>query len=463
MAVNVGFEQRSENVHFDPDAAELSGLLSGFGGASVSIHQRVAVDEYFGELRLPLVQNKPGIVDLSIDVGVRSSDYSTVGKENTSKFEIQYAPTQSMRLRASFNQAIRAPSIIELFNPQLVGQIGIGNDPCAPTLDANFNVVPAVNTLQECLRTVRPDQAAAFTARYGNGGTTNQIPQGTASQLSQLQGGNQNLTPEKADSQSIGLTITPESLDTFSASVDYWNIELEDGIGTLPAGVILNGCPDTGDPVFCSQLVRHPTTFSLQGASVQSGGYILQNNQNVALGESSGIDVQVAYRFDLENGGTIGLTAAGSYMLDNTTTPYRGAHTYDCTGLFGLTCQTVNPEWRHVARATWGLPGGVSASLTWRHIDEVKQDNNDPDPTLNQSSFAGFDSFNARIGNKDYFDIAATYSPRENVELRAGINNVTDKDPPLLGSEIVGGGSPNTYTTYDIFGRQFFLALNVKL
>jgi iron complex outermembrane receptor protein len=93
----------------------------------------------------------------------------------------------------------------------------------------------------------------------------------------------------------------------------------------------------------------------------------------------------------------------------------------------------------------------------------VKQDNNDADPTLNQSAFAGFDVFNAEIGAKDYLDLAATYSPVENVELRAGINNIADKDPPLLGSEIVGGGSPNTYTTYDIFGRQIFLAVNWKL
>jgi hypothetical protein len=35
----------------------------------------------------------------------------------------------------------------------------------------------------------------------------------------------------------------------------------------------------------------------------------------------------------------------------------------------------------------------VTTTLTWRHIDEVHFDNNDADPTLNQSSFAGFDSF----------------------------------------------------------------------
>ena len=120
----------------------------------------------------------------------------------------------------------------------------------------------------------------------------------------------------------------------------------------------------------------------------------------------------------------------------------------------------MNPEWRHILRATWALPKGLSASLSWRYISAVKQDNNDPDPTLMNSTFAGFDAFNAEIGAQSYFDLAATYEVRR-TQLRAGINNITDKAPPFLGSELVGGGAPNTYSTYDIFGRQLFFAVNV--
>jgi outer membrane receptor protein involved in Fe transport len=91
----------------------------------------------------------------------------------------------------------------------------------------------------------------------------------------------------------------------------------------------------------------------------------------------------------------------------------------------------------------------------------VKEDNHDSDPTLKNSAFAGFDSFNAKIGAQSYFDIAATYAVKK-FELRAGVNNITDKNPPLLGSEIVSGGAPNTYSIYDLFGRQVFLAFNVR-
>ena len=48
------------------------------------------------------------------------------------------------------------------------------------------------------------------------------------------------------------------------------------------------------------------------------------------------------------------------------------------------------------------------------------------------------------------------------IELRGGINNLLDRDPPLLDNTIVGGGSPNTYSTYDMLGREVFMAFTVK-
>ena len=109
------------------------------------------------------------------------------------------------------------------------------------------------------------------------------------------------------------------------------------------------------------------------------------------------------------------------------------------------------------------MPWNVSAALTWRYMDAVKQDNNQSNEVLQNSSYDGFDSFNNRIPSYSYFDLAATYNPLENVELRAGISNLFDKDPPIVSSEIISGGAANTYETYDIFGRQIFLGVTVKL
>ena len=80
LSLNVGYETRSDAVDFLPDEASLSGLLSGFGGASVAIDESVSVDEYFAEMHVPLIQDKRGAADLSLDFGARSSDYSTSGR-----------------------------------------------------------------------------------------------------------------------------------------------------------------------------------------------------------------------------------------------------------------------------------------------------------------------------------------------------------------------------------------------
>jgi iron complex outermembrane recepter protein len=462
LSVNVGYETRDESQSFKPDEAEQSGLLSGFGGAAVPIDASIDVKEYFAEVRVPIIADKKAARDLSIDVGYRSSDYSTSGTADTWKFEVQYAPVNSARLRASVNRAIRAPSIIELFNPQNVGKITSGPDPCAPTLDKSNNLVPASATLQECLRTVSSAQAAAFTAAYGNGGTTNTIPQGTASQLSQLQGGNLKLKPETADTYSLGVTLTPNRLNRFTASVDYWHIKIDDQVSVIPASFILTGCPSTGDPVFCSLLSRQPQTFTLDGASVATGGYIVQTSQNIASAQTSGVDVQANYRLDLKRGGALSFTLAASYMLSQETTPYRGSGTYDCAGLFGFTCQTVNPVWRHVVRVGWQTASQVSLTGTWRYLAGVKEDNNDSQTLLHNSVFGGYDPFNAKIGAQNYFDVAASYQWKK-IEFRGGVNNITDKIPPFLGSEIVSGGAANTYGQYDMFGRQVFFGVNVRL
>jgi iron complex outermembrane receptor protein len=122
----------------------------------------------------------------------------------------------------------------------------------------------------------------------------------------------------------------------------------------------------------------------------------------------------------------------------------------------------VNPKWHHILRTSWVTPWDVTASLTWRYIDPVKLDQNDSDPTLNNAAFGAFNAFNARLPSYSYFDLAATWNFRNNFELRGGINNILDKDPPLATFEITAGGAANTYSTYEALGRQLFMVFTAK-
>lgn len=454
VGINFGFEHRNDALSFAPDAAEASGFLAGFGGASVSIDNSISVKEGFIEVRAPLAQDQPGIKDLNVDGGFRHSDYDLAGGVNTYKFEVQYAPTADLRFRGGYQRAIRAPNVLELFAPQASGLIQApGIDPCAPTRDPATGVLtPATASLADCAHT------GVTAAEYGNGGTTNLIKQCVALQCGQLTGGNLALKPEQGDSYSLGVNLTPSALPHLSASIDYWDIRLKDVIGVIPATVILQDCLATGSPVLCPLITRTPQG-SLTGSSVASGGYISQVGQNIAAAEVSGIDVQLNYKWPLATAGSLNFLLAGSYMLKNTTTPFAGAHTYDCTGLYGPTCLTISPRWRHNLRATWVTPWNLEFSADWRYIGPVSLDSNTSDPTLSNGQF---DAFDARMAGQSYLDLFGSWTVTDGLELRAGINNAFDRDPPIVASNVAASGAANSFPTYDQLGRQLFVAFTLK-
>ncbi len=454
IAVAFGYEQRSERLEFAPDSGELSGLLSGAGSAAVAIDRTVSVKEEFTEIRVPIVQNLTGVKDLLFDTAYRRSDYDTSGITNTYKFEVQYAPVSDIRFRGSWNRAIRAPSIIELYNPQNVGLIAFDSDPCAPTVDANNNIVPAAASFAQCAHTGVTQQ------QYGDGAGGDHIPQGTGSQLSQLSGGNPDLKPETADTYTVGFTFSPTFLPTLTGSIDYYHIKITNLIGVPSATAALSDCLSTGNPDSCKLIVRATNTGGLNSATIAGGGYFIQTNQNFSGDNAnifSGIDAQAAYRLDLpKNLGAISFALNGAYMLKNESTSNGSAS--DCAGLFGPTCQTVNNRWRHNLMATWHLPVDVDISMKWRYLSAVKLDSNDPSVVTG----ATFNSFNARIPSYSYLDLATEWKIDKYFSIRGGLNNIFDKDPPVVTSDLVSGGAANTYGIYDIMGRQWFLAVTAK-
>jgi outer membrane receptor protein involved in Fe transport len=445
VGVNIGAEHRTDQEYLEPDSAEESGLLSGFGGAVAPIDDAISVSEEFIELRAPLAQDKPGVKDLMVDTGYRHSDYTTAGNTNTYKFEVQYAPVTDYRFRASYDRAIRAPSVAESFIPPIVGLATVGGDPCAP---------PIQYTLLQCERTgVTP-------AQYNSGS----IPQGVAAQLSQQTSGNPNLKPEQADTYTVGLNFAPSQIPHLSGSIDYFHIQIKDEVGVIPYLDILQDCANTGSPVYCSQIVRQPTTGSLTGNSNAGGGYVIQKNYNLGTAIYSGVDVVGNYKLDLAPGfGDVAWTLNGAYMLHNEAQPIPGGTTYDCVGLFGAVCQIISPRWRHTLRTTWETAWNVSASLTWRFIGPVTEDNDSQQPGLAGAVFDGaFDYFNYRIPGYNYLDLEATWDVNKVLQVRAGASNVLDKDPPVAEADIVAGGAANTYGAYDLFGRQLFVAFTAK-
>jgi outer membrane receptor protein involved in Fe transport len=99
--------------------------------------------------------------------------------------------------------------------------------------------------------------------------------------------------------------------------------------------------------------------------------------------------------------------------------------------------------------------------VTWRYIGPVSQDNNSPDETLHFATYGAYSYQPAHIGSYNYIDLALTYRVLKNLELRGGVNNVADKDPPVVPVTIQPGGA-NAYSAYDQLGRELFIAFTAK-
>ncbi|MHB8286457.1 MAG: TonB-dependent receptor plug domain-containing protein, partial [Caulobacteraceae bacterium] len=192
VGVAFGSEYRRETLNFTTDSEFSSGDLAGQGGPKIGNSGSFDVYELFGEVRIPLVSNKPFIKDLSLDTAYRFSDYSTSGTTNTYSIEANYSPTSDIRFRAGYNRAVRAPNINELFAPQAVATGEFTSDPCA-------GATP-IDSAAQCAHT------GVSAAQYGH------ISANSAGQYNGLTGGNPDLQPEVSDSYTAGIVFTPRAV-----------------------------------------------------------------------------------------------------------------------------------------------------------------------------------------------------------------------------------------------------------
>ena len=403
--------------------------------------------EIFGEASIPLVTDKPWVKNLTIAPGYRFSDYSSIGTTDTYKVDLSYQVNDDLRFRYTYNRAVRAPNIVELYSPQSLGLFN-GSDPCAGT----------------------PKKSAAACALTGVTATEyGSIQQCPASQCSTLIGGNPKLAPESADTYTYGVVLTPHQIPRFSLSVDYYNIRISNLIsaGYGSANSEVAGCIK-GNSFLCSQIHRDPASGELYGA-----GYVNVVNTNSGFEQTKGIDVSASYSLPVSGLGRFDFKTTGTYLehfviepnAANAAIGLIGSGTYDCAGLYGATCGAPMPHWRSTSRVSWTTPWAFTASATWRFIGATKVDINQSNALVNGGYGPGTDLIEPKIGAVSYLDLAVQWKVKDGYVLRAGVNNVFDKDPPHGDSTNVGvfGGNGNTFPgTYDTLGRNIFVGITAN-
>ncbi|MFZ1990934.1 MAG: TonB-dependent receptor [Alphaproteobacteria bacterium] len=471
VSTALGVEYRRESESYKADSLWQSGALAGAGGALPASEGGYDVKEGYIELRVPFIQDKPWIKDLTLDGGYRHSEYSLAGGTDTYKVTLDWEPSEDIRFRGSFQRAVRAPNLADLFIPNYVTNSAVLTvDPCAPTVDAAGNTVPATATLAQCANT------GVTAAQYGDGGATSNIIQCPAAQCSVEQGGNDGtlpgvpaLKPEKSNTYSWGAVLTPHWIPGLNFSIDYWKINQHGLIGINTPGGILQDCLTTGNPASCVLVVRSSQGY-LFGNTIAGGGFVNTPLQNLTGAKNSGIDFQGTYSHPLwNNWGSVQLAFVGSELLSAVTNGGPGS-VYDCAGLWGNTCG-IQPEWRHTLRASWDSPWDFLISAQWRYFGTAGLDAASNQTALQDPALTPGLPW-ATIPSVSYFDLSGTWNFRPGVTFRGGINNILDKDPPVIpgagdvgnnsGEGASGVGGPNAYPTYDLLGREFFLGVNFK-
>jgi len=437
VGVAFGAEYRQESLTLETDSAFTTGDLAGQGGPTIGLDGKFNVTDLYAEVRVPLIDEMPFAYSLSLNGSYRYSDYSNPIDETTDTYGVglEWAPIQDLKFRGSYQRAVRAPNVIELFQAQGLGLYDNSEDPCA-------GVAPS-RTLAECQRT------GVTAAQYGN------ILDNAAGQYNQLLGGNLDLIPETSDSYTIGLVFVPTFMDGLSLTVDYFSIKVEDVIATLDPTVSLTQCLDSGDPLFCDLIQRD----SLGTLWLLPEAQIVATNINLSTYETSGVDVTVDYVLPIGDFGSLNFNMIGTYLDSFEIENIPGLGVYDCAGLYGAGCGTPLPEWRHKFRTSWMTPWNLDVSLTWRYMDGVTFTRASGEALLE----GPFNAVDEELDSQNYIDLAASWTVFESYTLTFGVNNVMDEDPPVSAQVGAGFGNGNTFPqVYDAFGRYVFMGLSAK-
>ncbi len=452
LGLSFGTDWREEKAQLLPDEEFISNDLAGQGSPTLPTYGAFSVWEAYTEARLPLVEDAPFAKSLDLEAGYRFSDYSlSFGSTNTWKVGLQWAPVSDVRLRAMYNVAVRAPNIQELYLQQRVELDGT-SDPCASAT----GTLPSA-TAAQCAN------SGVTAAEYGK------IVNNPANQYNGLEGGNPNLKPETADTTTFGLVFTPTFLPSFNATLDYYDIKIKNVIGTYGANLILGTCINTANPLFCSLVNRAPNTGTASSGSLWLGtqGYVTDATYNLGELQQQGIDLDMTYRIDAGVAGKFDINLNGNYDLHFKTTPYLGSGTYDCAGYYGPSCGAdggVSPRIKSVLRVNYSTPlAGLDFWAKWRLVGPVKVQNLSQNPLL-AGPVDPIEGIGNQVPGFNYIDLGASYAVTKKISMRVGVNNVADKDPPIIqayyGTSVLDSG--NTYPqTYDWGGRYLFANITV--
>lgn len=442
FAALLGTEWRSSSVDFSPDESLLTGDVAGFN-AITPAKGEIDVWELFAEISVPLLAEKTGIKALDATGAYRYSDYDLdqTGGVNTFLVGLDWQVNDSLAFGTQFQRAIRAPSVGEAFGGQRLFPVS-ATDPCAL---ASAATDPTIRGLCEAKGV--PSALVGDPSIQPN------------TEIPGLFGGNPSLNEEESDTFTLSAIITPEALPNLRISIDYFDISIDDTI-SISGGSVSNVLD------LCYVQIQDLSSGACQAAGRNSTSGVIdtQNpvgviNANVGSLETSGIDLQISYTWDLDfgiggGGSELNVTFNATFIDELNLTPIAGLDTVnECAGAYGRTCGEPKAETKTNTTINW-TSGNLRLGLRHRwaeetRLDEVVFGQRAPD------SVASLD-----IGGDGYVDLSFGYDINEEFAIWGGIINVFDEDPPLLGRrQVRANTSPDTFSPT---GAELFIGGSYK-
>ncbi len=430
VAVAMGMEYRQDSYDFLPSPMDLA---NEYGAQSVgAMGGSYNVKEVFGELRVPILADRPFAQTLAIEGASRYSDYSNIGGAFTWKIGGEYAPVRWIRIRSAYNRAIRAPSLNELYSPIQLG-FQSGSDPCA------VSQKPTAAQKQLCVKQGVPAaDIDAFTQAvlgYNARG-----------------GGNPNLDAEKSKTFTVGTVISPPFIPGMNLTVDYFKVNVKGGIASVNATQTLSDCFRglNADSPTCRAISRLPNG-QIDEISTQTS--------NLAVIKARGIDAQVDQRLHLPSvlsiagdAARMDLQVVASWLLERSQQVIPSQPAVDCAGRFGNGCTGTGtpglPKFKLNMAALYSS-GPVSIRIQELMLGAF-------------SLYPGITGPVTHVPNYWYTNISGSVRVHEAVEITGGIDNLFDKQPPVLGNALAGE-SNTSLGLWDVVGRRFFIGARLKL
>ncbi|WP_430389053.1 TonB-dependent receptor domain-containing protein [Dyella sp. 20L07] len=429
------------------------------------------LNEAYAEVNLPLLKDLPGAQLVDLDLSHRFSHYSNFGDTNNNQYKLTWQPITDLLVRASYGTGFRAPAIANLYGGTMQSFTNY-TDPC----DVNYGLTGNPVVAQRCINGIANVQGVGpgFTQLNANGQPVS--APNTTSTTPYFTGANANLKPETSKSYTAGFVYSPQWLDGFNATVDWYRIKISDVITLPTATSILDNCYLLGETDQCSQFQRSDIVGPSQGQVVN----LLQALINEGYVEERGEDLTLSYAFPE--------TPIGRFKFDSTSTYINSVKEQTSAGgpiisnTLGGYDTVLGPLWRF--RSTVNLNWNYrqfGATWTVRYFSSLSEPCIPPNPALSEvfpcnnpnANLVQSPSGMNRQGGLAFNDLQLNWQAPWNARIAIGANDIFNRKAPLsytgvfsvagpLGPTGTDGYSQYPYNPqYDI-GRVVYLKYEQK-